>query len=79
MTATRFPVGGPRQPVYNYLRGLGFEMTVWSDKVWKRFDGTEVRIFGSGSMARIGAAEMPLDDLAPFLKSIADRESESHG
>jgi hypothetical protein len=69
---TRFPVGGPRQPVYDYLRGLGFAMSDWSDKAWKRFDGTEVRIFGAGSMAQIGATQIPLDDLAKHLADSAD-------
>jgi hypothetical protein len=66
----KFPVGGPRQPVYDHMRNLGFVMSDWSDKAWRRADGAEARIFGAGSMARVGAAEMPLDDLAKFLRSI---------
>jgi hypothetical protein len=63
----RFPVGGERQPVYDLLRDLGFVESNWSDKVWNRADGVEVRIFGAGSMAQVGKDEMPLDHLARFL------------
>lgn len=65
----RFPVGGPRQPVYDYMRRLGFNMSKFSDKVWQRLDGKEVSIFGAGSMARIGKDEMPLGELAEYLMS----------
>ncbi len=58
-----FPVGGPRQAVYDYLRNLGFVMSDWSDKIWARADGKEVRIFGAGSMASMGSEEFPLHEL----------------
>jgi len=67
MTHNTFPAGGPRQPVYDYLRGLGFVESRWSDKVWTRADGIEVHIYGAGSMARIGEKEMPLSHLAEYL------------
>jgi hypothetical protein len=66
----RFPVGGPRQPVYDYLTSLGFAMSKHSDKEWRSADGLTVRIFGAGSRAMIGAAEMPLDDLAGFVRGL---------
>jgi len=65
--SVRFPVGGPRQPVLDHMRSLGFTMSPWSDKVWTR-DGVEARIFGSGSMVCLGTEEFPLDDLAARLK-----------
>lgn len=49
----RFPVGGSRQAVYSFMHHNGFQMSDWSDKVWKRFDGVEAHIYGTGSMARI--------------------------
>ena len=67
MAQQTFPVGGPRQPVYDYLRGLGLVESKWSDKVWTRADGIEVRIFGTGSMAQVGKDEMPLGELASYL------------
>ena len=49
----QYPVGGPREPVYALMRGLGFSMSNWSDKFWHSADGIEVSIYGAGSMARI--------------------------
>ena len=63
----RFPAGGERQPVYNFLRDRGFVMSKWSDKVWERADGVTVSVYGAGSMARVTAkngeiiADAPLD------------------
>ena len=49
----RFPVGGERQPVYNFMRDNGFVMSKWSDKVWARADGLQASIYGAGSMVRL--------------------------
>lgn len=50
---TKFPVGGPREPVYNFLRQHGFSMARFGDKEWHRHDGAELHIYGSGSKAVI--------------------------
>lgn len=55
----QYPVGGPREPVYALMRGLGFSMSNWSDKFWRSADGIEVSIFGAGSMARTSLAGDP--------------------
>ena len=69
-TATaRFPIGGSRQSVYDYMRSLVFVMSDWSDKAWTRADGIEVRVFGAGSMVQVGNDEMPLGELERFLWS----------
>lgn len=49
----RFPVGGEREPVYNFMRDHGFVMSKWSDKVWARADGLKASIYGAGSMVRL--------------------------
>lgn len=49
----KFPVGGPREPVYNFMRDHGFVMSKWSDKVWERADGVQASIYGTGSMLRL--------------------------
>jgi len=51
--STRFPVGGPREPVYAFLREHGFTMSNRSDKEWHRLDGMKVHIYGAGSKARV--------------------------
>lgn len=56
----RFPIGGPRQPVYDFLRHNGFQMSNWSDKHWTRADGTTLHLYGAGSMARIYDAQNKL-------------------
>ena len=61
-----FPVGGPRDEVYSFLRGKGFLMSERSDKVWERADGVVVSVYGAGSMARVTKngellADAPLD------------------
>lgn len=67
----RFPVGGEREPVYNFLRHRGFVMTPGNDKHWKRADGVDLHLYGAGSMARVYAAngellaDGPLDQAAP--------------
>lgn len=67
MNKSVFPVGGPRQSVYNYMRSLGFVMSDWSDKAWARADGVKANIFGCGSMVRMGQEEFPLSELASRL------------
>ena len=49
----RFPVGGPREPVYKFLRSHGFIESKANDKQWMRHDGLELHLYGAGSMARI--------------------------
>lgn len=53
---THYPVGGPRERVYDLMRKLGLSESKWSDKFWRSADGIEVSIFGAGSMARISLA-----------------------
>lgn len=65
---TDFPVGGPRLPVYHYLQRLGFTMSAWSDKAWRRADGKRAQLFGAGSMVSIDGNDMPLADLADYLR-----------
>jgi hypothetical protein len=62
MNATRFPVGGPRQPVYSFLRSKGYVMSDWSDKHWTRADGAELHLYGTGSRARITKAGQVIAD-----------------
>ena len=64
-----YPVGGPREPVYDLMRNLGFSMAKWTDKVWNSADGIEVSIYGAGSMARLPNGECKLDDLAKYLSA----------
>ena len=65
---TQFPVGGPREPVYSFLRQHGFVESKWSDKEWHRADGIRINVYGAGSMARIHdgegrlIADMPIKD-----------------
>ena len=65
----RFPICGPRQPVYDHMRNLGFSESNWSDKHWQSADGIEVQIWGAGSKARVylkdrNSFDCELDDLA---------------
>jgi len=53
----QYPVGGPRQPVYDLMRHLGFSEWNWSDKYYRSADGIEVHIYGAGSMARVKVKE----------------------
>ena len=57
--AQKYPVGGPREPVYALMRGLGFSMAKWTDKVWTSADGIEASIYGAGSMARLSLGGAP--------------------
>jgi hypothetical protein len=56
---TEFPVGGPREPVYDLMRRLGFTESNWSDKSWRSADGIYVMIYGAGSMARVSLEDIP--------------------
>jgi hypothetical protein len=47
-----FPVGGPRQPVYDFLKRNGFVEANWTDKHWTR-GALELHLYGTGSRARI--------------------------
>ena len=50
----RFPVGGPKEPVFKFMEQYGFLMSRHSDKCWLRpADGIEAHIYGTGSKARI--------------------------
>lgn len=71
MTEKRFPICGPRQPVYDHMRGLGFAMSDWSDKHWKSFDGIQVQVYGAGSMARVYLKDQKADDCE--LDHLAER------
>lgn len=51
--SARFPVGGSRQAVYDFLISRGFLMSRNNDKWWLRADGVEVHVYGAGSMARV--------------------------
>ena len=71
----KYPVGGPRQPVYDLMRSLGFSMEKFGDKHWKSADGIHVHIYLTGSMARIYRGdtlhgECQLDDLAARLDTL---------
>ena len=73
-TKATFPPGGPRQPVYDFLRDLQFTMSPFSDKHWTRLDGIELDLYGAGSMARVyvnGTAyqDCPLADVAEAIKA----------
>lgn len=49
----RFPPGGPRQPVYDFLLRNGFVMSRDNDKRWLRADGVTLHVYGSGSKALV--------------------------
>lgn len=71
----QYPVGGPREPVYALMRGLGFSMSSWTDKLWNSADGIQVMIYGAGSMARISLADQPrgeceLDQLSERIDAL---------
>ena len=51
MTGSRFPVGGPRAPVYAFLSDKGWAQTN-CDKHYVR-NGMVLHLYGAGSRARI--------------------------
>ena len=72
----QFPVGGPRETVYAFLRGQGFKMSKRSDKEWTFGERTTLMLYGAGSMATIysdaGNFKGPLADaVASFNTAIA--------
>lgn len=70
MPQQQYPAGGPREPVYALMRGLGFAMSNWSDKFWRSADGLEVSIYGAGSMARTPWGECEMDNLAEQVEAL---------
>jgi hypothetical protein len=66
----QFPVGGPREPVYSFLRQHCYMMSRHSDKAWKRADGVELHLYGAGSMAQITKDGKVLAD-APLAEAVA--------
>ncbi len=71
----KYPVGGPREPVYQLMRSLGFLQACWTDKQWFRDNDLEVNIFGTGSMARVYRNNehiwtCQLDDLSEFIADL---------
>ena len=68
----KYPVCGPREPVYELMRSLGLHQARWTDKYWYD-DKLEVLIYGAGSRARVRkmnsnhAMECELDVLAERL------------
>lgn len=70
-TKTKYPVGGPREPVYALMRQLGFSESNWSDKFWQSADGIQVSIYGAGSQARIMFGGVLQDECA--LDNLSER------
>jgi hypothetical protein len=69
-----YPVGGPREPVYALMRGLGFTMARGTDKIWTSADKLEVHIYGAGSMALIKAGDQHIGECE--LGKLAERIDE---
>ena len=68
----QFPVGGPRQPVYDFVRAHGFVIPCkWSDKIWTRHDGMEVQIYNTGSWGRIIDKDSNLVADGPLAEAMA--------
>jgi hypothetical protein len=68
-----FPIGGPRQPVYDALKNVGFVMASFGDKHWDRADGIHAHVYGTGSMLRLTRGqetliEAPIAEALAFLK-----------
>lgn len=68
----KFPVGGERQAVYDFMRDHGFVMSKWSDKVWSRADGVDANIYGAGSMLQLtkGGSVIADDGLQVAMKAL---------
>ena len=67
----QFPIGGPREPVYNFVKAHGFVIRGWGDKEWKRHDGVHLHIYGTGSMARIYDRDNQLLADGPLAEAVA--------
>ena len=75
-TAPKFPVGGPRQPVYAFLQSQGFIMDKGGDKHYTRADGVWLHLYGAGSMARIYAFDGTIladGSLADAIAALGDK------
>lgn len=75
-TIEKFPVGGPRQAVYNALQSRGFVQSNWSDKHWERADGLKAHIYGSGSRLALRRGhdklfDGPMAETLEFIDRIA--------
>ena len=64
-----FPIGGPRQAVYDALSQRQFAMSTFSDKTWRRLDGVRVNIYGAGSQLQVTKNNQILFD-GPMGKSL---------
>ena len=73
---TRFPIGGPRQPVYDFLQSHGFLMSRNNDKWYLRADGVELHLYGTGSMARIYGKDGKMLVDAPLAEAVAKTRKE---
>ena len=57
----RFPVGGSRQEVYDFLVRHGFQMSNFSDKQWTRGDLT-AHVYGAGSKVQVSRGKELIAD-----------------
>ena len=62
MSELRFLVGGPTEPLYEYLASKGFTMSNHSVKVWARADGVVATIYGTGSRLQINGCGVDIAD-----------------
>jgi hypothetical protein len=58
----KYPVGGPREPVYQLMRDLNLSR-VWGYKHYRSADGIDVHIYGAGSMARVMREGRPPEEI----------------
>lgn len=68
-----FPIGGPRQAVYDALKSHGFTMSRWSDKQWDRVDGVTAIVYGTGSRLELSGTiddDGPLGEVLERLESV---------
>lgn len=70
MPVQEFPIGGSRQLVYDALRSRQFKQSEFSDKHWKRLDGLEVNIYGTGSRLLVRKGADKICDL-PMAEALA--------
>lgn len=71
MTTTKdFPIGGPRQAVYDALKSRQFKMDAFGDKSWTRLDGVTAHIYGTGSRLLVRNGEQEICDL-PMAEALA--------
>lgn len=64
-----FPIGGPRQAVYDALASRQFAIGGFGDKHWKRLDGLEAHIYGAGSQLQVRRGDEVLTD-GPMAESL---------